>query len=191
MKWLLLAAAAAWPGLAVAQPMLVPGRDVAVLYRLAGAAAEQIPGGAPAGVRLLWDATGQRLRAEPVGGAVYALTDLQRRVADIVFAGQSSYIEARIKAGDPQTLIAGRDAHFTRRGAERLLGLECTDWAIHSPKVDGTGCITADGVVLRAEGMIDGRPGSMVAQTVSYGPQPGAEFVPPDGFFRLALPGAR
>ena len=80
-------------------------------------------------------------------------------------------------------------ARFTRRGAQRLLGLDCTDWAIHSPKIEGTGCITADGVVLRAEGVIDGRPGSMTAQSVAYGKQPPSAFVPPDGYARLALPG--
>ena len=190
MKWLVLALVLC-PAFAMAQPMLLPGRDVAVLYRLGGAAADQIPGGAPDGVRLLWDAAGQRLRAEPVGRPMYALTDLPRRVADIVFAAQSSYIEARIKGGDPQMLLAGRDAHFTRRGERILLGLACTDWAIHSQKIDGIGCVTADGVVLKAEVTIDGRPGSVVAQTVAYGALPGSEFVPPDGFARLQLPGSR
>jgi hypothetical protein len=142
-------------------------------------------------VRLLWDAAGQRLRAEPVGRPMYALTDLPRRVADIVFAAQSSYIEARIKGGDPQTLLAGRDIRFTRRGAGRLLGLECTNWAIHSQKIDGTGCVTADGVVLRAEGTIDGQPGRLVATSVAYGPLPASAFVPPEGFSRLAFSGVK
>jgi hypothetical protein len=173
----------------VEQPLLVPGRDVAIVYRLGGAAVGQIPGGAPNGVRLVWDATGQRLRAEPIGRSMYALTDLQRRVADVVFAAQSAYIETRIKGGDPQTLLAGRDIRFSRRGAARLLGLDCTNWAIHSQKIDGTGCVTADGVVLRAEGTVDGQPGSVTAQSVAYGKQPDSAFLPPEGFARLALPG--
>jgi hypothetical protein len=189
MRRLLFALALLSPGLAVAQPALIPGRDVAVQYRLNGAAAEQIPGGAPNGVRLVWDAAGQRLRAEPIGQPMYALTDLQHRVADIVFAGQGAYMQARIKGGDPQTLLAGRDIRFTRRGTERLLGMECTNWAIQSQKINGTGCVTADGVILRAEGMIDGRPGSLVAQSVAFGPQPNSVFVPPDGFTRMSLPG--
>jgi hypothetical protein len=192
-------ALAALPGLvafapphgAAAQPMLVPGRDVAVVYRLGGAAVAQIPGGAPDGVRLLWDAAGQRLRTEPVGQPVYAITDLGRRVADIVFAAQNSYIEMRIKAGDPQTLLAGSDIRFTRRGTAHLIGLDCTLWAIHSRKIDGTGCITADGVVLRAEGTIDGQPGSVTALSVAFAPQPPDRFVPPEGFFRLPIPGAK
>jgi hypothetical protein len=191
MKCFWLAVALVWPGLAAAQsqPLLVPGRDVAIVYRLEGAAVDQIPGGAPNGVRLVWDATGQRLRAEPMGRPMYALTDLQRRVADIVFAGQGAYMEARIKGGDPQSLVAGRDVRFTRRGSERLLGMDCTVWTIRSQKIDGTGCVTADGVILRADGLFSGRPGRMVAQSVSYGKQPESEFVPPNGFTRMSLPG--
>lgn len=193
MKRLLLAFLAcpvfAYPSLAGAQPMLVPGRDVTVLYRLGGEAAEQIPGGAPDGVRLQWDAAGQRLRAEPVGRPVYAITDLGRRVADFVFAQQGAYMETRIKGGDPQTLLAGRDARFTRRGTDRLLGLDCTNWAIHSPKIDGTGCVTVDGVVLRAAVTVEGRPGTLTALSVVYAPQPADAFAPPAGFSRLSLPG--
>lgn len=180
-----------WPGLVMAQPapMLVPGRDVAVTYQLHGAAADQLPGGAPDGVRLAWDVAGQRLRAEPIGRPMYALTDLRRRVADIVFAGQGAYMETRIKGGDPQSLLAGRDVRFTRRGTGRMLGMDCTNWAIRSEKIDGTGCVTADGVILRAEGTINGRPGSLVAQSVSYAKLPPSAFVPPDGLMRMALPG--
>ena len=195
MKRLILAAGLVMGGLGAAaaesQPLLVPGRDVAVTYQLSGAAAEQIPGGAPNGVRLQWDATGQRLRTEPVGRPMYALTDLQRRVADIVFAGQNSYFETRIKGGDPQSLIAGRDVHFTRQGTARLLGMDCTNWAIRSQKVDGTGCVTADGVVLRANVTIDGQPGALLAQSVVFGKQPESAFVTPDGYMRLSFSGAK
>lgn len=188
---LVLLPALVWSSLAIAQPapVLIPARDVAVTYRLGGAAASQLPGGAPDGVRLAWDAAGQRLRAEPIGRPMYALTDLPRRVADIVFAGQGTYMETRIKGGDPQTLLAGRDVRFTRRGTEHLLGMDCTVWTIRSQKIDGTGCVTADGVILRAEGTIDGRPGSLQAQSVSYAKQPASAFVPPDGFARMSLPG--
>ena len=189
MRRVLFALGLLAPGVAAAQPTLIPGRDVAVEYRLSGAAVDQIPGGAPDGVRLAWDASGQRLRAEPIGRPIYALTDLQRRVADIVFAGQGAYMQARIKGGDPQTLLAGRDIRFTRRGAAHVLGMECTIWAIQSQKINGTGCVTADGVILRAEGTIDGRPGSLTAQSVSFGPQPNSAFVPPEGFTRMSLPG--
>jgi hypothetical protein len=60
---------------AAAQPRLVPTGDVDVLYQVDGAAAQQIPGGAAGGVRLMWDAAGDLLgglrdhrSAAPLGG---------------------------------------------------------------------------------------------------------------------------
>lgn len=170
------------------QPLLIPGRDVAVVYRLGGAAADQLPGGAPDGVRLQWDATGQRLRAEPIGRPVYAITDLGRRVADVVFTAQASYFEVGLRAGDPQSLLAGSDARFVQRGRSRVIGLDCTDWDIHSRRIEGTGCVTNEGVVLRADGTFDGRPGSLVALSVTPGRQPDSAFQPPEGFFKLSFP---
>ena len=82
---------------AAAQPRLVPTGDVDVLYQVDGAAAQQIPGGAAGGVRLMWDAAGERLRAEPVGQPVYAITDLRRRLAELVFAAQSSVLELPLR----------------------------------------------------------------------------------------------
>ncbi|WP_158744608.1 hypothetical protein [Acidisphaera sp. L21] len=191
MKLLLLLCLLSTPVVAWAQPRLVPSGDVDLVYRLAGAAATQIPGGAPDGVRLQWDAMGQRLRTEPVGRPMYAITDLQRHVADIVFPAQNSFLELPLRVGDPQTLLAGSDVRFTRRGASRVLGMDCTEWAIHSRKLDGTGCVTPDGVVLRAEGLFDGRQGSFQVVSVTRGRVPPGQFTPPAGFFRLPMMGAR
>lgn len=181
----------ALPALAAAQPRLVPAGDVDVLYRVEGAAAQQIPGGAPDGVRLQWDAAGQRLRAEPVGQPVYAITDLRRRVAEVVFAAQSSVLQLPLRGGDPQTLLAGADARFTRKGTGHVIGMDCTEWAVQARHVDATGCVTADGVVLRAEGTWNGQPGRAVAVSVARGPIPGSQFAAPANFFRLPLMGGR
>ncbi len=186
-RWVLLCSLMLAPGVAVAQPRLVPSGDVEVVYRVAGAAADQIPGGAPDGVRLQWDAAGERLRAEPLGRQVYAITDLARHVADIVFPAQTSFLELPLRAGDPQTLLAGADVRFTRRGTARVLGMACTEWDVQSRKVSGTGCVTADGIVLRAEGQFDGRPGSLQAVSLSRAALPPDRFAPPDGFFRVPM----
>ncbi len=189
LRWVALAWLLATPGAAWAQPRLIPNADANVLYRVGGAAAAQIPGGAPDGVRLEWDATGQRLRAEPLGGPVYAIADLSRRLADVVFPAQTSVLELRLRMGDPQTLLAGSDARFTRKGTSHLLGLECTEWAVQSPRVEGTGCVTADGIVLRAEGRYNGQAGDVKAVSVARGPLPPGQFSPPEGYFRLPLMG--
>ncbi len=186
MKWIWLALLA-FPAAAAAQPRLVPGQDVTVVYRVDGPATARIPGGAPNGVRLAWDAAGQRLRAEPLGQGTYAITDLGRRVADIIFARQFSYLELPLRGGDPQSLIAGANVTFARRGTETLLGLRCTDWTIHAEKVNGMGCVTPEGVILRAEGVFDGQEGRVTAVSVDRTPQPDESFQPPAGFFRLAL----
>ena len=184
-RLLVLAAALALPVGAAAQPRLTPAGDVDVLYRVEGEAAQQIPGGAPQGVRLAWDAAGQRLRAEPVGQPLYAIADLRRRVADVVFAGQSTVLELPIRGGDPQALLAGADARFTRKGTGHVLGMECAEWAVQARRVDATGCVTADGIVLRAEGTWNGQPGRAVALSVARGPVPAAMFVPPPEFVRV------
>ena len=191
MRWLALLCLLSVPVVASAQPRLIPAGDADVVYRVAGAAAAQIPGGAPDGVRLQWDAAGERLRAEPVGGPVYAITDLMRHIADIVFPAQTSILEFRLRGGDPQTLLAGADVHFIRKGSSRVLGLECTEWTVHSRQVDGTGCVTADGIVLRAEGQYNGQSASMQALSVGRGPVPPGRFSTPEGYFRLPLSGGK
>ena len=189
IRWVL--AACLLSTAATAQPRLVPAGDVDVLYRVQGAAARQIPGGAPDGVRLQWDAAGQRLRAEALGNPIYAITDLRRRIIDMVFASQSSALELPMRGGDPQALLAGADARFTRRGTGRVLGMDCTEWTIAARHVDATGCVTADGVVLRAEGLWNGEPGQAEALSVNRGHLPGERFAVPASFMRLPLGLAR
>ena len=186
---------AALPALAMAQPRLVPEADVQVLYHLSGPAADAIPGGAAEGVRLEWDAAGERLRSEPVGGPVYAIADLGRHVADVVFAGQNTYLELPLRAGDPQALlngaISGGDAHFTRVGADRVLAIPCTNWKVIARKLDATACVTDGGVILRARGIWDGREGALTASSITHDVAAAERFRPPDGFFRVNLKGGK
>ena len=200
MTRLLAAAAlfAAMAGLAapaLAQPRLVPASDVQVLYHLSGPAAAAIPGGAADGVRLEWDAAGERLRSEPVGGPVYAIADLGRHVADVVFTAQNTYLELPLRAGDPQTLldaaIGGGDAHFVRGNADRVGGIPCTDWKATARKLDATACITDDGVVLRASGTWDGHEGALTAVSVTRRALAADRFRPPAGFFRVNHKGGK
>jgi hypothetical protein len=176
----------------LAQPRLIPTGDVDVLYHLSGPAADQVPGAA-GGVRLQWDAEGQRLRSEPVGGPVYAITDLGRHVADIVFAAQNTYLELPLRVGNPEALVSGAagEAQFTRGGAATVLGLACTEWTIHARKLDATGCITADGVVLRADGTWNGQDGHVEAVSVKRSHTAADRFRPPEGFFRINLKGGK
>ena len=185
MSRLLFLLALLCPGLAAAQPRLLPGADVTATYNLGGALVDQIPGGAPDGVRLEWDAAGQRLRADPLRRPNYAILDLTRRVAQLVFPQQSGVLELPLRGGDPQSLLAGADVQFTSRGPGRVLGMDCTEWRVQSRKLSGTGCVTADGVVLRADVTYDGRPGSATVTSVTRGGIPPEHFTVPPNFFRL------
>ena len=191
MMRLLMLALLLLPGLAVAQPRLFPTVDVTATYRLTGALVDQIPGGAPDGVRLQWDAAGQRLRADPARRPTYAIVDLTRRVAQLVFAQQSGVLELPLRGGDPQTLLTGADVQFTRRGPGRVLGQDCTEWRVQSRKLSGVGCVTADGVILQANVTYDGRPGAATATSVERGAIPPERFSVPPEYFRLPLAGAR
>ncbi len=187
--WLLLLSVLC-TGAASAQgvPGVIPSRSVTVTYRVSGAAIDRIPGGAPNGVQVTWDAVEQRMRAEALGQPNYALVALHSHVLDVVFGLQRAYLELPIRGGDPQALLTGRDARFTRRGGDHVAGLACTEWAFQSRKLEGVGCVTPDGVVLRARGTFEGQPGEAVATTVAYGEVSGPDLLPPADFFRLVAP---
>ena len=177
-------------GAAYAQgvPSVIPSRSVTVTYRVSAAAIDRIPGGAPHGVQVTWDAVEQRLRAEALEQPNYALVALHSHVLDVVFGLQRAYQELPIRSGDPQALLTGRDVRFTRRGGDHVAGLACTEWAFQSRKLEGVGCVTPDGVVLRARGTFEGQPGEAVATTVAYGEVSGPDLLPPADFFRLVAP---
>jgi len=169
-------------------PAMIPSRSVTVTYRVSGVAVDRIPGGAPDGLWVMWDAVEQRLRAEAVGQPNYALVALRSHLLDVVFGLQRAYLELPIRGGDPQALLTGRDVHFTRRGSDRVAGLACTEWGFQSRKLQGVGCVTPDGVVLRARGVFEGQAGEAVATAVAYGEVNGPDLLPPADFFRLMAP---
>ncbi len=172
------------------RPQLQPIRDVAVTYRLEGAAADVLPGGAPgdraSALRLFWDAAGQRLRVE-AGRPQALLVDLRNRDARVVDTGLRSAITLPMRDADLQALTLS-GVTLARRGQETIAGLPCTVWAAQDRRGAGTVCFTTDGVPLRASGEIDGRRGSFTATTVEYGTQPAELFRVPPGFMSLSVP---
>ena len=79
---------------------------------------------------------------------------------------------------------------FTRKGTDTVAGLRCTVWGIQGQHGSGTGCITDDGVVLRADSS-DGGNGRfrMTAKSVSYGRLDDKLFQPPAGYQQMQIPG--
>ena len=169
------------------RPRIQPTRDVAVAYRVEGAAASVVPGGIPGALRLSWDAEGQRLRAEPEGRSQAVIVDLRAPSARILDTVLRSAMTLPVREGDLQPLTL-EGARMTRRGTETVAGLSCVVWAVQSSRGSGTVCLTPDGVALRAEGDVDGRRGAFTALSVTYGPLPDDLFQVPAGYMQVSIP---
>ncbi len=176
-------------GRAAAQdrPLIQPSRDVSVVYRVEGAAASVVPGGIPNALLLSWDAAGQRLRAEPEGRSQAVIVDLRAHSAKIVDTVLRSALTLPTRDRDFQPLTL-EGARLTRRNDVVIAGLPCTNWAVQSSRGNGTVCLTADGVALRADGDVDGRRGTFTASRVSYGPVSDDLFRVPADFMQFNFP---
>ena len=182
----LLAACLTLPSAVAAEstPRVLPSRDVAVTYRLAGPAADALPGGAPGELRRAWDAGGERLRAEADGRAQTAMVDLRAGAASIVDGRMRTALALPVREADVAALTL-RGARLTRRGQEVVAGLPCTTYAVTAQRGTGTVCLTDDGVALSGQGVVNGRNGSFTATSVAYGAQPDSLFRVPAGYLRL------
>jgi hypothetical protein len=173
---------------APARPTFPPTRDVAVQYH-----AVISDKTAPHAFLLRYRAEDARARLDgDLPG--YVLVDLRPPRAQIVMPKLQLVFDLPADAGLDQVLTLGNRAQFARAGTETIAGLSCTRWRISGPQASGTACVTADGVVLRAEGRDrDGRSGSVEAVAVRYGPEPATLFTLPPGLHavRLAHGGSR
>ena len=169
-------------------PRVLPSRDVAATYRLAGPAADALPGGAPGLLRLVWDADGERLRAEADGRTQAAVVDLRAGKADIMDNGLRTALALPVREADVAAITL-RGARLTRRGQDTVAGLPCTTYAVTAQRGTGTVCLTDDGVALSGQGVVNGRSGSFTATAVTYGAQPDALFRVPAGYLRLDMGG--
>ena len=178
LAMLLLAA----PAVAQDRPQLTPTRDVAVTYRQTGA-----PQGAPP-ILIAWNAASGLMRSEMAGmgwavmdmraGRGFVVVEQMRAVMDVP-AGQL----AQLPGHSPK-------ASFRREGTATVAGLPCTIWFVQDGSSQGRSCITAEGVMLRAEGTHQGQSGGMEATQVSFAPQDPARFQRPQGYQPLqGMPG--
>lgn len=163
---------------AVAQdrpPAMQPTRDVAVTYRTNGGET----------VRMAWQANANRMRMDMPAQSAAMIVDMGARTAIMVMEPQRM---AMRMAFDPSNLPFNPGApdpstRFVREGTATVAGLTCTNWRMEGgPHGTGSGCITADGVMLRGSGQSGGNAGSIEATEVRYGPQDPARFQVPAGF---------
>ena len=182
-----LAAMLAWhvlPAMAQPAPATTPLRDVVVTYQLDGEAPAALPGGLSGPVTLSWDAAGQRLRAEADGRSQVALVDLRARSGQAIDTALRIVLPLRIRARDMEPLLLD-GTRLQPRGRDHVAGLTCTTYAFDSKQGPGTVCLTPDGVPLRGEGRVGGKPGRFTALAVHYGDLPGDLFVVPRDYLAV------
>jgi hypothetical protein len=171
------------PATAQDRPVFPPTRDVAVTYRT-----NTSQPGTPQQLLVRYSVQADRLRVE-AGPPSYLLIDRRTREGTVVMEQLGIMSPLPKRAGLDQAFILESGRHFTRRGAETVAGLRCTVWEVTTDAGEGTACVTADGVLLRANGRDRrGQTGSLEATNVAYAPQPEALFHPPANLRRVELP---
>jgi len=174
---------------AVAQdmPALRPTHDVAVVYRVVGSpppsGVEQVHT-----IRMAWGDRGQELRVEIDRQRTIALVDFKRQRVTMLVEPQRLAPDFTL---DPRLIpgfVIPPDARVSRAGTDTVAGQGCDVWRLTGPRGTGTACVTGDGLVLRAMGMMaDAGTGRLEAVSVAYGPQPAALFAPPPDYRRMDL----
>jgi hypothetical protein len=168
------------------RPPLFPTRDVSVSYRMTSA--QGAPGGQPAlpGMTLSWLAAAQTMRVD-LAGMGWMVADHRAQRGFMVME------QMRMVMNIPMDQVAGHTglsptARFRRTGSATVAGHGCTVWSFEDGRDRGTACVTADGVMLRAEGTAQGQSGTMEATQVNYGAQDPARFRLPAGYQTMQMP---
>ncbi len=183
----LLAAALCLPGAARGQapPLLIPTRDVDVVYRmpLPPGAASTPPASTPAPTqRLRWHVADRRLRVDPPGEGVFMIVDYAARRMQMVEIGPRQVIDMPPPPGLGAAAPSG--ARFERLGDAMVAVTSCTEWRTTDMQGSATTvCLTPDGVLLRAA---SGGRVMIEATRVSYAPQDTVLFQVPDGYRHVA-----
>jgi len=182
MRMILAAAIAVLPIAAQAQerPQIFPTRDVAVTYAVSGQ-------GQGAEMTMQWLAAQKLMRMNMPGGMGYMVADHQNQRGFMVMEAMRAIMDVPMQqaAGMQRDM---ENARFTRGGTEKIAGTDCTVWRYQGQAQSGEACITADGVMLRAQGTAQGQQGRMEAVRVAYGPQDPAQFRRPEGYQSMQVP---
>lgn len=177
----LAALAALLPAAALANPVFLPSRDVAVTYSLTA------PGRAPSTYQMAYDAADQLARVESQSG-YYVLANLPQGQAQVVVPALRAVVQAPDFSALTGEIYNADGAQFTPVGTGHYAGLDCEKYLVLDKHATGTACITPSGVVLHFSGHDANGSADLTALSVSYAPQPAENFVPPAGFSPVDLP---
>ena len=186
----LVALLVAFPAVAQDRPAVIPTRDVAVTYRAAS-------GGDAGEMRISWLPARGLMRIDMPGGQGWMLMDTRAGTGFMVMDAQRMIMELPTGAAAPG-MMPSAAARYTREGSARVANLDCVNWRIEDRGQSGRVCLTADGVMLRAEGgrtgagpgASPGAEGRLEATAVTFGAQDPARFQRPAGYQALQMPGA-
>lgn len=185
MRRLLIAVAfagAALPALAQDRPPAhMPTRDVSVAYRITGQ-------GQGMEMRMSWLTARGLMRVDMPGGQGFLVIDQKSDAPGfMVMEAQRMVMDLPRNQMPPvASMQPSASARFTREGTARIANTDCTIWRMEDQGRSGRACLTADGVMLRAEG--EGQQGQVEATSVTYGPQDAARFQRPSGYQTFQMP---
>jgi hypothetical protein len=175
-------ASLAAPALAQDRPPLFPTRDVTVTYRFVG---ERPPQGVQ-NLTMSWQAATQMLRTD-LPGMGWMVADQRSGKAFMVMEQMRMIMDIPLGQAMQQGALSP-NATFRREGADRVAGLPCNVWSYQESGNQGRACMTADGVMLRAEGTYQGQAGGLEATAVNFGAQEASRFQRPNGYQTMQMP---
>jgi hypothetical protein len=191
LSTLALSLTAAFAAVARAQdrPVLLPTRDVAIIYRLPGdsmgnSAQKMQATYADGSKKIRYDFFRFTEAKTPFASWIYD------RVAErlIVVMPESRQYEVQpYPTGPTPGGFISADLGFKEQQMTTVAGQPCTNWALSSPssKVNGAvACIMDDGVLLRLSSPDPRDPPQLLAETLSYTAAPSQFFAPPSGYMR-------
>lgn len=173
--------AAGGSALAAPVPRFLPDRDVAVTYQLS------LPGHDPQTYLLQYNAANQLARIDSPAQHIFILANLPTGQAQLVVPALHAVVDTPDFSGIARQITNAGGAHFTPLGHGHYAGLRCERYHITSRDGAAQACITPGGVVLQFDGHDGNGAAEVTALSVTFTPQPGAEFSAPAGFANIRL----
>ena len=173
---------AALPAVAQDRPPICPTRDVSITYRFTGPQAQQAPT-----MTMSWMAASQTMRMD-MGAMGYMVADYRNQRGFMVMPQARMIMDVPIEQA-MQQYGPTETGTYRRTGTASVAGHQCTIWSFEDRGSNGTACITAEGVMLRAQGTNQGHSGSMEATQVAFGTQDPSRFQRPQGYQSVQVPG--
>jgi hypothetical protein len=164
------------------RPVLLPQMDGAIVYHLTSDARN-----APEEFRFRFKAGGSLLRIDLENQPGYILIDRGQKQAAMVM--ERSHLAMQLPVGDlVAKYLSDPSAHFKIIGSNTIGRIPCVEWSMNAPDAQGQGCVTDDGLILRASGFDHrGQHAAIEAVAITLAPQPETDFHTPVGVRALDL----